>query len=238
MNIKLLFSLVLALMVVSFPVWAHGQSLGSKSGNLGQKVGQSKQAASKEPRPDNMPGTNVNRNFGQARPFNNNFNKTHNVRHDSGDKKHRWHGGDDKRHGKRHHHKGHHKFNPLYAPYYYSGYYGYAPYTNYYAYVDPDYPFGYGTTLGTTLERPSNLEVNQLGQDSPAPAEYQQGNSDAGYVNTDSPEKGVADYYNPPPAEEQTIYVWVDESGVRNYANDLDLVPLGYRDIVTTLGAE
>ena len=50
--------------------------------------------------------------------------------------------------------------------------------------------------------------------------------------------KHVADYYNPPPAEEQTIYVWVDESGVRNYVNDLDFVPMRYRDAVTTLGAE
>jgi hypothetical protein len=237
-NIKLLSSLALALMVVSFPVWSYGQSLGSKSGNLGQKVGQSKHAASTENRPDNMPGTNVNSNFGQARKFNNNFNKSHNIRHDSGDKKDRWHGGNDKRHGKHHHHKGHHKFNPLYAPYYYSGYYGYAPYTNYYAYADPDYPFGYGTTLGTSLERPSNLEVNQFGQDSPAPADYRRDNSGAGYTYTEPPEDPVIEYYNPPPAEEQTIYVWVDESGVRNYTNDLDLVPLGYRDIVTTVGAE
>lgn len=238
MGIKLLSSIVLALTVISFPLWADGQNLGSKSGNLGQKVGHSKRVTNNKTQPNKIAGKNVDSNTGQARKFDNNFNKGRNVRHDSGDKKDRWHGGKDKRHGKHHHRKGHHKFNPLFAPYYYFGYYGYAPYANYYVYADSDYPFGYGTTLGTTLERPSNLEVNQFGQDSPVPAEYQRDNSDAGYVNTDSPEKDVADYYNPPPAEEQTIYVWVDESGVRNYANDLDLVPLGYRDIVTTFGAE
>lgn len=238
MKIKLLSSIVLAFIVISFPLWAGGQNLGSKSGNLGQKVGQSKQVTNNKTQPNNIAGKNVGRNSAREQGFNNNFNKNHNNGRDFSGNKDNSHDGHDKWHGHNQHHKRPHKFNPLYAPYYYFGYNGYAPYTNYYAYADPDYPLGYGTTLGTTLERPSNLEVNQFGQDSPGPAEYQQDNPDAGYVNTDSPEKDVTDYYNPPPAEEQTFYVWVDESGVRNYANDLDLVPLGYRDIVTTLGAE
>lgn len=238
MKIKLLSSIVLALIVISFPLWAGGQNLGSKSGNLGQKAGQSKQVTNNKTQPNNIAGKNVDRNSGQGQGFNNNFNKNHNNRHDFSDNKDHSHDGHDKWHRDNRHHKRPHKFNPLYAPYYNSGYYGYAPYMNYYAYAYPDYPLGYGTTLGTALERPSNLEVNQFGQDSPAPAEYQRDNSDAGYVNTDSPEQDVTDYYNPPPAEEQTIYVWVDESGVRNYVNDLDFVPMRYRDAVTTLGAE
>jgi hypothetical protein len=238
MNINLISSIVLALTVISFPFWAEGQNLGAKSGNLSQKVGQSKLAAGKEARPNNTPGINVNPNSGRSNGPGNNFKKSHDNRRDSDDNKNNSHDGHDKWHGHNQHHKRPHKFNPLYAPYYYFGYNGYAPYTNYYAYADPDYPLGYGTTLGTTLERPSNLEVNQFGQDSPAPAEYQQDNPDAGYVNTDSPEQDAADYYNPPPAEEQTIYVWVDESGVRNYVNDIDFVPTKYRDVVTTLGAE
>jgi hypothetical protein len=92
--------------------------------------------------------------------------------------------------------------------------------------------------MGTPLESPSNLEVNQFGQDSPSPADYRQDNSDAGHTYTEPAEDSVIEYSTPPPSEEQTIYVWVDESGVRNYVNDLDFVPLRYRDIVTTLGAE
>lgn len=148
------------------------------------------------------------------------------------------HNGNDTQHGKRHHGKGHHKFNPLYAPFYYSGYYGYLPYTGYYAYVDPDYPFGYGTTMGTTLERPSNLEVNRFNDEAPAPVDYRRDNSGAGYTYTEPPEDIVVEYPGPPPSEEQTIYVWVDESGVPNYVNDIDLIPQSYRDIATVLGAE
>jgi hypothetical protein len=238
MNIKLLSSLTLALIMVSFPVWAHGQGLGSKSGNLGQKTGQSKLAARKQAGPNNTPGINVNQNSGRNSGPGNDFNKSHNDRHDSGDNKNNWHGGKDKWHGKNHHPKRPHKFNPLYAPFYYSGYYGYAPYAGYYAYVDPDYPLGYGTTLGTTLERPSNLEINQFLEDAPAPREYQQDNTAAGDAYTEPPQDTVVEYYNTPPSGEQTIYVWVDEGGVRNYANDFDLIPERYRDIVTIMGAE
>lgn len=238
MNIKLLSSLVLVLMVVSFPVWAHGQNLGTKSGNLGQKSGQSKRVTNNNTRPDNIAGKNVGRSPGRNQGFNRNFNNNHNNGHGFSDNKDNPHDGHDKWHGHNQRHKRPHKFNPLYAPYYYFGYYGYAPYTNYYAYVDPDYPLGYGTTLGTSLERPSNLEVNQFGQDSPAPADYRRDNSGAGDAYTEPPEVPVIEYYNPPPAREQTIYVWVDESGVRNYVNDLDFVPAKYRDVVTTLGAE
>ncbi|MEW6146018.1 MAG: hypothetical protein AB1598_13490 [Thermodesulfobacteriota bacterium] len=238
MNIKLLFSLALALIVVSFPLWAHGQSLGSKSGNLGQKVGQSKLSANKQAGPNNTAGMSVNPNSGRNNGPGNNFNKTHNNRRDSGGNKDNWHGGKDKWHGKHDDHKWRHKFNPLYAPYYYLGYYGYPPYTGYYAYIDPDYPFGYGTTLGTTLERPSNLEVNQFLEGAPAPQDYRQDDSGAGDAYTEPPQDAVVEYYNPSPSGEQTIYVWVDEGGVRNYANDIDLVPERYRDIVTIVGAE
>ena len=187
-----------------------------------------------------MPGKNgQNRNSGQDRGFNNNFNNNRNNRHDFCDNNGNSHGGHGNWHGHNHHHDGPHKFNPLYAPYYYFGYYGgYALYTDYYANADPDYPLGYGTTMGTTLERPSNLEVNQFGQDSPSPADYRQDNSDAGHTYTEPAGDSVIEYSSPPPSEEQTIYVWVDESGVRNYVNDLDFVPLRYRDIVRTLDAE
>jgi len=238
MNIKLLSSLVLALIVISFPVWAQGQSLGFKSGNLGQQTGQSKLGASKQTRPNNTPGMKVNSNPGRDQGFGNG-NKPNNNRHDSVDNnKGNWHGGNDKWDGKHHHDWKHHKFNPLYAPYYYLGYYGYPPYNGYYAYVDPDYPLGYGTTLGTTLERPSNLEINQFNQNAPAPQEYRQDNSGPGNIYTEPQEDTVVEYYNPPPSEEQTIYVWVDEGGVRNYVNDIDLVPMRYRDVVTIMGAE
>ena len=234
MKIGLTRSVVIISVLIIFPLSTY-----SAEPKLGQKTGQSKQVTSNQTRPNNMPGKNgQNRSSGQDQGFNNNFNKNHNNRHDFCDNNDRSHGGHDNWHGHNHHHMGSHKFNPLYAPYYYIGYYGYAPYTNYYAYEDPDYPLGYGTTLGTTLERQSNLEVNRFGEDSAAPADYRQDNSDAGYVDTDSPEGYVADNYNPPPSEGQTIYVWVDESGVRNYVNDLDFVPLRYRDIVTTLDAE
>jgi hypothetical protein len=234
MNIKLLSFLVLALIVVSFPAWSKGQSLGAKSGNLGQKAGQSKLSAGKEDRPNNMPGTNVNSNRGRYNGPVNNFNKNHNNRRDSGDK---WHDGKDKWHGKHDDHKRRHKFNPLFAPFYYFGY-GYAPYPGYYAYVDPDYPFGYGTTLGTTLERQNNLEVNQFLEGAPAPQDHRQNDSGAGDTYTESAQDAVVEYYHPPLAEEQTIYVWVDDGGVRNYVNDFDLVPERYRDIVTVVGAE
>ncbi|HVY54277.1 MAG TPA: hypothetical protein VHC46_00820 [Thermodesulfobacteriota bacterium] len=141
-------------------------------------------------------------------------------------------------HGKDHHGKGHDKFNPLYAPYYYFGYYGYAPYTGNYAYVDPDYPLGYGTTMGTSLERPSNIEINRYLEEAPAQPYYNQENPGAGYTYTGPAEETVVEYNNPPPSEEQTIYVWVDESGVSNYVNDIDLVPPRYRDVVTIMGAE
>jgi len=238
MNIKLLSSLVLALIVISFPVWALGQSLGSKSGNPGQNVAQSKLGAGKQIRPNNTPGKNVGSDPGRDQGFGGNFNNSHNNRHDSGDVKDNRHSSNDNRHGNYHHDKGHHKFNPLYAPYYYFGYYGYAPYTGYYAYVDPDYPLGYGTTMVTSLERPSNLEINRFNEDAPVPQDYRQDNSGAGYTYTEPPEDTIVEYYNPPPSEEQTIYVWIDEGGVRNYVNDIDLVPQKYRDIATILGAE
>lgn len=240
MNIKLLSSMVLVMIVISFPVWAQGQSMGSKSGNISsQQTGQSKLSANKQTRPNNTPGMNVNSNPGRNQGFGNGNNPNKNNRHDSGDNnKGDWHSGNDKWDGKHHHDWKHHKFNPLYAPYYYFGYYGYPPYNGYYAYVDPDYPLGYGTTLGTTLERPSNLEINQFNESAPAPQEYRQDNPGAGNIYTEPQEDTVVEYYNPPPSEEQTIYVWVDEGGVRNYVNDIDLVPMRYRDIVTIMGAE
>lgn len=191
--------------------------------NLGQKAGQSGQITRGRAQFDNS-GKNINTNFGQIRDFNynpDNSPTSRNLFRNSNN-----------------HHMCKHKFNPLYAPLYYLGYYGYAPYTNYSTYRDPDYPLGYGTTMGTTLERPSNIEVNQFFRDSPSRGYYPKEYSGAVYAYTDVLPGYAPDNYSPSPAVEQTIYVWVDDSGVKNYANGLDLVPLRYRDIVTTLNME
>ena len=235
---KILSPLVLAFILSSFPAWVDAQSLGAGSGKSVQSVGKSKLGARKQTRPNNMPGKNVNSNPGRDQVLGYNFSKSRNDRRDHGDVKDNWQIGNDNRHGNYHHDKGNHKFNPLYAPFYYFGYYGYAPYNGYYAYADPDYPLGYGTTMGTSLERPSNLEINRFNENPPVPEDYRQDNSGAGNTYIGPAEDAVVEFYYPPPSEEQTIYVWVDESGVPNYVNDIDLVPLRYRDIATILGAE
>lgn len=232
MNIRHLTSLVLVFFLISVPAFAAGQSLVSNSGANGNNPGRSKLSASKQIRPMNVPAANSNSNTDRG------FGNNNDTRHESGNPKNNWHGGNNHWHDKDHHDKGHHNFNPLYAPYYYFGYYGYAPYNGYYAYVDPEYPLGYGTTMGTSLERPSNIEINRYNEGAPAPPQYREDDSDTDYPYSEPTEDTVVENYNPPPSREQTIYVWVDESGVQNYANDIDLVPLRYRDIVTIMGAE
>ena len=233
-NIRQLSSLILVILLILSPVFAVGQTLGSKSAVNGDNTGQSKLSASKQIRPKKVPAKSSN--SGRDRGYANNL--SNNARHDSGNFNDNKQSGNNDRHGQNHHGKWHDKINPIYAPYFYLGYYGYAPYNGYYSYIDPDYPLGYGTTMGTTLARPSNIEINQYLEQAPAPQYNGQGDSGAVYTYTEPAEDAVVEYNNPSPSEEQTIYVWVDESGVKNYANDIDFVPLRFRDIATVMGAE
>ena len=225
-------SLILFVLII-FPLAAY-----PAEPNLGQNAGQSRLVTNDRTRSNNNSGKKVNSGLGQNRTLNNKPNNNSTGRNNFCNNNDHSHGRNGHNDVNNNHHQGPHKFNPLYAPFYYFGYYGYAPYTANYAYQDPEYPLGYGTTMGTTLERPSNLEVNQFGQNSPAEGYYPPEDSGAGDTYTDAPQGHVQDNYNSPPAVEQTISIWIDESGVKNYANELNLVPLKYRDVVTTLSAE
>lgn len=136
---------------------------------------------------------------------------------------------DGKKHGDRHKHRHKPPFfpNPLFPVY---GYYGYY-YPNDYSYSDPEHPFGYGTTLGTTLSRESNIDANR---DLAKPGQPDNARTyEEVEVYTDySP--GSYGAYNPygKPAESRTIYIWTDESGVDNYVNDPGLVPPAQRENV------
>ena len=127
---------------------------------------------------------------------------------------------------------GHHKKypyfpNPLYPVY---GYYGYY-YPNDYSYSDSEHPLGYGTTLGTTLSRESNIEVNQ-GLAKPGQSDNVRTYEDVEVYTDYSPGSyGAYDPYGKP-AESRTIYIWTDENGVDNYVNDLGLVPPAQRENV------
>ena len=127
---------------------------------------------------------------------------------------------------------GHHKKypyfpNPLYPVY---GYYGYY-YPNDYSYSDSEHPLGYGTTLGTTLSRESNIEVNQ------GLAKPGQSNSTRNYEDVEVYYDYAPGAYNPAgqPSGNGTIYVWTDENGVDNYVNDIELVPASRREGVRTI---
>ncbi len=131
------------------------------------------------------------------------------------------------KHGGRRH--GHHKKfpyfpNPLFPVY---GYYGYY-YPNDYSYSDSEHPLGYGTTLGTTLSRESNIEVNQ------GLAKPGQSNSTQTYEDVEVYYDYAPGAYNPDgqPSGNGTIYVWTDDNGVDNYVNDIELVPTSKRESV------
>ncbi|MCC6712719.1 MAG: hypothetical protein IT344_05085 [Candidatus Dadabacteria bacterium] len=126
------------------------------------------------------------------------------------------------RHGRRE--KSPHFPNPLFPVY---GYYGYY-YPNDYSYSDPEHPLGYGTTLGTTLSRESNIEVNR-GLAKPVLPDSTRSYEDVEVYSDHAP--GA---YNPTgrPSGGGTIYVWTDENGVDNYVNDMDLVPTARRENV------
>ena len=127
---------------------------------------------------------------------------------------------------------GHHKKypyfpNPLYPAY---GYYGYY-YPNDYSYSDSEHPLGYGTTLGTTLSRESNIEVNQ------GLAKPGQSNDARNYEDVEVYYDYAPGAYNPAgqPSGNGTIYVWTDDNGVDNYVNDIELVPASRRESVRTI---
>jgi hypothetical protein len=136
------------------------------------------------------------------------------------------HGGG--RHG--HHKKSPYFPNPLFPVY---GYYGYY-YPNDYSYSDSEHPLGYGTTLGTTLSRESNIEVNQ-GLAKPGPS-----NNARAYEDVEVYSDYAPGAYNPSgqPAGNGTIYVWTDENGVDNYVNDIDLVPTAKRESVRIISGD
>ncbi|HML95255.1 MAG TPA: hypothetical protein PKC29_07475 [Thermodesulfobacteriota bacterium] len=120
--------------------------------------------------------------------------------------------------------------NPLFPVY---GYYGYY-YPNDYSYSDPEHPLGYGTTLGTTLSRESNIEVNR-GLAKPGPSNNVQTYEDVEVYSDYAP--GA---YNPAgqPSGSGTIYVWTDEDGVDNYVNDIELVPAARRESVRIISGD
>ncbi len=237
-NNNLLSSFIVVILILSFPVWLQGQGLSQKSGNPGQKTGQQKQSKniqSHTHNPSAKSGQNSDR-FNKRQSVGNNSYENHSGSLNKNyDGKYSY-----KKHNKRrdYKHRGRYKkYYPYYFPYYYS-YSGYSYYPDYYMYDDPDYPYGYGTTLGSTLERPSNLEVNRYGDQTEERGYDGQGDT-AGDVPYARDVYGTyTEYYGPPPSEEQTIYIWVDENGIENYVNDLDLVPLEYRNDVRILGGE
>lgn len=140
---------------------------------------------------------------------------------------------DGKKHGKKYGDRHKHRHNPPFFPNPLSpvyGYYGYY-YPNDYSYSDPEHPLGYGTTLGTTLSRESNIDANR---DLAKPG---QPNNVRTYedveVYTDYSAGSYEAYGSSGrPAESRTIYIWTDENGVDNYVNDPGLVPLAQRENV------
>lgn len=136
---------------------------------------------------------------------------------------------DGNKHGDRrgHRHKPPFFPNPFFPVY---GYYGYY-YPNDYSYSDPEHPLGYGTTLGTTLSRESNIDANRdLAK--PGRPDNVRTYEDV-EVYTDYP-PGAYGAYGPSgqAAESRTIYIWTDENGVDNYVNDPGLVPAAERENV------
>lgn len=211
MNVKLIFTSVVMLFILCS--WAESQEQGQRTGRLGQAAGQSKQHNAYKPSNktnSSHKGNRLNNTDGHK-----SFHKKHHNKYTG------------KNYGKGHYYK-HGKHYNKYS-YYYPNYYGYYPYQDSYVYYDPLYPYGYGTTLGTVLERPSNLEVNQYinSRDRKSYKQYHQ--------YGDEPLPG---YYSDSPSQEQVIYIWTDEDGVENYVNDLDLVPPEYRDEVRIIGRD
>ena len=130
---------------------------------------------------------------------------------------------------------GHHKKypyfpNPIYPVY---GYYGYY-YPNDYSYSDSEHPLGYGTTLGTTLSRESNIEVNQ------GLAKPGQSNNTQTYEDVEVYYDYAPGAYNPAgqPLGNGTIYVWTDDNGVDNYVNDIEHVPASKRESVRIISGD
>lgn len=229
----LLSCFVLLGVVFSFPVWLHGRDLSQKSGDLGQKSGQPNKGATHNS-PTISQSTGSFKAVGSADKHKS-FHDKHHKNHPSSQspdynarypyKKH------DKSRDRRH--SGYYKHHyPYYFPPYYVSY-GYSYYPDYYLYEDAVSPYGYGTTLGTSLERPSNLEVNRF-EDKGGERVYVE------QAGTEPYAEGVygiyAESYVPPPREGEAIYIWVDKNGVENYVNDLDLVPLQYMDSIRIFG--
>lgn len=82
-------------------------------------------------------------------------------------------------------------------------------------------------TLGTTVKRPSNIEVNKSKEQIP---EKQAEKSNQGSQDSFS----QADIVNQPPASKsrkhENIYRWTDEAGVLHVTNDLGSVPPKYQE--------
>ncbi len=139
---------------------------------------------------------------------------------------------DGKKHGDRrgHRHKPPFFPNPFFPVY---GYYGYY-YPNDYSFSDPEHPLGYGTTLGTTLSRESNIDANRDFAKPGQPDNVRTYEDVEVYTDYSPGAYGAYDAYGQP-AESRTIYIWTDENGVDNYVNDIDLVPSAQRENVRTI---
>lgn len=215
MNNGLLSYFVLFIFMFSSPVWLHGQDLSQKSGkSVHNSSSKTHYGYTSENGVRNKNSYNKNHPPG-------NYNKSYSY--------HKYKNGND------HKHSGHYKnYYPYYFPPYYVSYgYSYSP--DYYLYEDPVSLYGYGTTLGTSLERPSNLEVNRYGGDRDS---YEQAGTEGGVPYAEGVYGIYTENYGPSPSEGGAIYIWVDENGVENYVNDLDLVPLRYKDNIRIVGGE
>lgn len=224
-GVKNLLSVLAVLFVLSLPGGSQSAEPSSNKARLGMRSTANEQPVNKSR--DNA----VSRDRGSK----NNLNGNARDRDNKFSGRNRDSGGD--RHGKhhKHHHKRDNKFYPFFPPFGYYGYY--SPYSDYYAEVDPDYPLGYGTTLGTSLERQSNLEVNQYFVKPPLEPRAQPYPA-AGDTYAEEQYDAAYEYYAPPSSGSRVIYIWTDENGVDNYVNDPDLIPDGQIDNVRIMGGE
>lgn len=93
-----------------------------------------------------------------------------------------------------------------------------------------------GTTLGSTSERKSNLEVNatekpederQDGAESPEDEDIEPDSTTAPDYGDET--TGASEDYSPTPASDTPIYKWVDDKGTIHITNNLGDVPLEYQ---------
>ncbi len=205
-----LLTLIFSLIIICFPLSAFGESrsLGHSSGvhKTGNFVNQI-QARS------HHIATSVHGNKGT----------NHNSVRGKGHNPHRNHPGQK---------SGHHGYAYKHNKHHYKNYYGYSPYYGYPAYFpyDSSIAFGeYGTTFGSGLSRPNNIEVNRYLQ------ETRPSNTDEQISYPVYPEEPRVEYIYLPGPESSTIYVWTDEAGVDHYVNNIDLVPIEYRENIRSL---